>query len=529
MPVGIRKIVSANRRICCVLALILVSGLLVPTLLSGADDKVHITYWEKWSGFEADAMRRTVEQFNRSQNKVVVEFLSLSSVDRKALIATAGGDPPDVVGLWAYNVYSFADRDALQPLDDFIRAEPTPSGGQASTPEQWLARYEPVYADMCTYRGRVWAGLSTPSMTALHWNKAMFRAAGLDPERPPRTLAELDAFAEKLTKRDPKTGEVVQLGFLPQEPNWFAWAYPLWFGGQLLDGDKITIGTDPHNLQCYQWVESYTRKYGLDQVRAFSSGFGNFASPQNAFLSGKVAMEFQGVYMNNFIRQFRPGMEYGVTAWPTAAPGLDDFTVADTDLLAIPRGAKHPREAWEFIKFISSANLNAQREDELSGMELVCYLQGKNSPLRQWSPFFEQHHPHPYIGVFRQLARSPHAVHLPKMGIWQEYRRETDTMFDAVRLLAESPEQALAFCQRRISESWSWHRKSLERRSSDIANRPLTRALQTTAVPGLSLMGRGNPDELTPNGKPNVPLTNAPLPLGERVRVRGHEIIAKSP
>ena len=146
-------------------------------------------------------------------------------------------------------------------------------------------------------------------------------------------------FAEKLTKRDPNTGEITQLGFLPQEPNWFAWAYPLWFGGQLLDNDRITIGTDPRNLQCYQWVESYTRKYGLEPVRAFSSGFGNFASPQNAFLSGKVAMEFQGVYMNNFIRQFVPGMEYGVTAWPMAAPGLDDFTVADTDLLAIPRGA----------------------------------------------------------------------------------------------------------------------------------------------------------------------------------------------
>jgi multiple sugar transport system substrate-binding protein len=445
---------------------LLVGGLLlIGCQNKPSDGKVHITYWEKWSGFEAEAMRRTVEQFNRSQDKIVVEFLSLSSVDRKTLIATAGGDPPDVVGLWAYNVYSFADRGALQPLDDFIRAE-------GSTPEQWLDRYEPVYADVCTYRGRVWAGLSTPSMTALHWNKTMFCTAGLDPERPPRTLAELDVFTEKLTKRDPNTGEIVQLGFLPQEPNWFAWAYPLWFGGQLLDNDRIAIGTDPRNLQCYQWVESYTRKYGLDQVRAFSSGFGNFASPQNAFLSGKVAMEFQGVWMNNFIRQFVPGMEYGVAAWPAAAPGLDNFTVADTDLLAIPRGAKHPREAWEFIKFIGSANLNAQREDELSGVELVCYLQGKNSPLRRWSPFFERHHPHPYIGVFRQLARSPHAVHLPKMGIWQEYRRETDTMFDAVRLLAESPEQALAFCQRRVSESWSWHRKSLGRRAAEASMPP---------------------------------------------------------
>ena len=424
-----------------------------------SNHKVHVTYWDKWSGFEAEAMRQTVEQFNRSQDKIVVEFFSLSGVDRKTLVATAGGDPPDIAGLWAYNVYSFADRNALVPLDDFIRSE-------GATPEKWLQQYESVYADMCTYRGHVWAALCTPSVTALHWNKQMFRSAGLDPERPPRTLAELDEFAEKLTRQDPATGAIVQLGFLPQEPDWFAWAYPLWFGGQLLNNDQVAIGTDPRNLPCYQWVESYTRRIGLDRVRRFASGFGNFASPQNAFLSGKIAMEFQGVWMNNYVRRFSPGLEYGVAAWPAAAPGVDQFALADTDLLAIPRGCKHPREAWEFIKFIGSANLDARREDQLRGMELVCYLQGKNSPLRQWSPFFEQHHPHPFIATFRQLARSPHAVHLPKMGVWLEYRREIDSAFEAVRLLAKSPAEALAFCQNRVDDRWAWHRQSLQRRQT---------------------------------------------------------------
>jgi len=99
-------------------------------------------------------------------------------------------------------------------------------------------------------------------------------------------------------------------------------------------------------------VESYTRRYGLDAVQSFTSGFGNFASPQNPFYAGKIAMEFQGVWMDNYVGQFAPGMEYGVAPWPTAAPGLDNFTVADLDVLAIPRGARHPREAWEFIKFM---------------------------------------------------------------------------------------------------------------------------------------------------------------------------------
>jgi ABC-type glycerol-3-phosphate transport system substrate-binding protein len=415
------------------------------------DGKVHITYWEKWGGKEAIAMQAVVDQFNQSQDRIVVEFLPVSQVDRKTIVATAGGDPPDIAGLWLYNLYSFADRDALTPLDELA-------------PPDWTNRYSRVYADMTTYRGRIWGAVSAPSVTALHWNKRLFREAGLDPDRPPRTLAELDEFAAKLNRRDARTGELLQVGFLPQEPNWFTWAYPLWFGGSHRQGQEITIGTDPANLAAYRWVDGATRRLGLADVRGFSSGFGTFASPQNAFLAGKVAMVLQGVWMNNFIQQFAPGLDYGVAPWPTAAPGRANFTVVDADVLTIPRGAKHPREAWEFIQYVATPNRQARARADLTGVELLCYLQQKHSPLREWSPFFTEHHPHPYIGIFRQLADSPNAMFIPKIGIWQEYRRELLDAFDSVRLLSATPEESLAFCQQRVAGSWTWHQRSLERR-----------------------------------------------------------------
>ncbi len=423
-----------------------------------SDGKIHITYWEKWTGAEASAMQAVVDQFNQSQDRVVVEFLSTSNVDRKTMVATAGGDPPDVAGLWLNNVYTFADRDALTPLDDFI-------GRDGGTPEQWLARFYPVFADMCTYRGRIWATVSAPATTALHWNKKLFAEAGLDPDRPPRTVAELDEFAEKLTKRDPKTGAITQLGFLPQEPGWFSWAYPKWFGGDYWDEREITLASRPENLEAFRWVESYSRRYGLEEIKAFSSGFGNFASAQNPFMTGKIAMVIQGVWMNNFIEQFAPGLSYGVAPWPATKPGLENFTMTDADFLTIPRGAKHPNEAWEFIQYVNSVNAQAQRLEDLRGVEVLCYRQQKISPLREWSPFFAEHHPHPYIAVFRQLAESPNAIHIPKVGIWEEYRRELNTAFDVVRLLSEPPGEAVAFAQSRVAESWELHRRSLERRS----------------------------------------------------------------
>ena len=340
-----------------------------------------------------------------------------------------------------------------------MRADGTP-------PEQFMARYSPVYADACTLHGRVWGLPSTPTTFALHWNKTLFRQAGLDPERPPQTIAELDDFAQRLTKRD-ADGRLTQIGFLPQVPGWAGWAFPSWFGGGLFADDKVTAGTRPENLAAYQWVKSYSDRYGRDDVRAFISNVGTFASSQDPFFSGRAAMVLQGVWLNHYIKMYAPGMDYGAAPWPAAVPEVHDFTVADSDMLFIPRGAKHPREAWEFMRYMNSSNLTAQTFNELEGMELLCFLQEKVSPLREWSPYFTAHNPHPYAGLFRDLANSPHAVHEPLMGIWQQYVSEISNLMDVVGLLIKSPEDALADCQKRMSESWDWHRESMARRLTE--------------------------------------------------------------
>lgn len=421
------------------------------------DGRVHVTYWEKWSGEEADAMQAVVDAFNHSQNKITVDYLSMSDIERKTLIATAGGHPPDVAGLWSFSTYSYVDRDALLPLDDFIAAD-----GQ--TVPQWLERYYPVYGNAYSYRGKLWGLPSNAAVIAFYWNKDLFRQAGLDPDRPPKTVAELDAFSERLAKTDSSTGAYLQLGFLPQEPFPYTWIYPFWFGGQLWDGRKIMLQSCPENHVCYQWVEDFTKKYGLQALQMFTSGFGNIYSPQGAFFSRKLAMQVNGVWYHRSIQLYAPGLDYGVAAWPAAQPGVTDFCMAESDALVIPRGAEHPREAWEFIKYVNSSNPHAQSREELQGMELMCYLQQKNSPLRTWSPFFEQHHPNPNIKVFRELSSSPHAISFPKIGIWPEYNRELSVLFDKSRLMAQPVDDAIAYAQKRMTASWAQYRKSLARR-----------------------------------------------------------------
>jgi multiple sugar transport system substrate-binding protein len=411
--------------------------LALPLLLGGCFQRKHyppgravVTYWEKWTGFEGEAMRDVVDAYNASQDNIHVELLTISQIDRKTVVAAAGGVPPDVAGLWSFNVHAFADKNALTPLDDRLT-------------EAGITRdlYIPCYWDMCEHRGTVWALPTTPASTALHWNKRLFREAGLDPERPPETIEELDAFAKRLTKRD-ADGRVVQMGFMPAEPGWWNWAWGYLFGGKLWDGDSTVTCASPDNIEAFEWVQSYAKEYGVKALQVFQSGFGNFSSPQNAFLAEKVAMEIQGVWMHNFISKYAPELQWGAAPFPHPAdrPELANVTVVGEDVLVIPRGARHPEEAFEFIKFVNSQE----------GMELLCMGQRKHTPLRAVSPEFLAKHENPYIRVFIELAHSPNAVATPKMSVWDEYRDELISAFDQIWLCRATPRQALEAVQERI-------------------------------------------------------------------------------
>ncbi len=409
--------------------------------------RVHISYWEKWTGFEGEAMRAVVDEFNRSQDRIFVDILTISEIDRKLLLATAGRVPPDVVGLWSANLAAFADRQALLPLDDYLD-------------RYGIIRddYIPAYWDLCHYRGYMYALPTTPASVALHWNKELFREAGLDPERPPRTLDELGRYAELLTKRDER-GRLVQMGFMPSEPGWWNWSWGYYFGGGLWDGeDTITAGS-PENVEAYEWVRSYSEQYGVGSIQVFQSGFGNFSSPQNAFLSGKVAMEIQGVWMANFIDKYAPGMEWGAAPFPYPAdrPELADVAYVEADVVAIPVGARHPDEAFEFIRYVNSQK----------GMELLCMGQRKHTPLAEVSEEFLTTHPNPFIDVFIEVAKRGRPFSTPKTPVWSEYANEMNAAFDEIWLGESDARAALGRVNERMQSRLDPALQSAARREEE--------------------------------------------------------------
>ena len=418
------------------------------------DGRLVIHYWEKWTGFEGDAMQAVVDTFNAGQDRIFVKKLTVSQIDQKLMLATAGGNPPDLAGLWSHSIVDFAGKGALTPLDRMLT-------------EAGISRddYIPVYWDLCEYRGFVWGLPTTPATVALHWNRKMFRDAGLDPDHPPRSIEELEVMNERLTvvelardeekvrvrysdlthvEKEARDFRVLEVGHLPQQPGWWMPMWCFWFGGDLWDGRSELTADSPEMIRTYEWFARQSEKYGVDNLRGFRAGFGNFSSPQNPFLSGKVAMVLQGVWMNNFIDKYAPHLEWGAAPFPSIdATVLADVTIAECDVIVMPKGAPNPAAAFEFLEYLSSQE----------AMELLNMGQRKFSPLSRTSEQFIVDHPNPHIQVFIDLARSPNVHTVPRLPVWAQYRDELQVAIDKVQSLTAIPGTALAAAQKRASRT----------------------------------------------------------------------------
>lgn len=450
---------SPTRRLfLAVLLAVGLGGCARRTEVAGGGSRVVVDYWEKWSGFEADSMQQIVDEFNRSQDRIEVRFLSVSQVDIKLLLATASGHPPDVAGLWSENIPDFSEKGALTPLD----------GGLAKA-GIGAERYVPLFWELCRHRGFTWGLPTTPGCVALFYNKKLFRAAGLDPERPPRTFSEFEAMSRRLTlvelersgrtvrvpfddltpaEREARRYSLVQVGHLPQDAGMFLSGWGCWFGARYYDGDRRILANDPGNLAAYAWMANTARTYGVDVMKNFISGFGVSQSAQTPFLGGAEAMVVQGPWMTNFIAKYAPALEWGVAACPAAdgVGGGHPVTLAQTDVVVIPKGARHPREALEFICYL-------QRQDVA---ERLARSQQKFTALRDVSPGFLVNHPNPAVRFFIELSRSPAARSVPRLSIWHEYDNELSVARERVLALRETPAEALGQVQSRMQ--WRFDR-----------------------------------------------------------------------
>ena len=196
----------------------------------------------------------------------------------KTLTALKGGEPPHLAILLSTDMFTLIDEDAIVPIDNFVKT---------ADDRAWLASFYPAFMQNSQTGGKTWGVPFQRSTVVLYWNKEAFKAAGLDPNRPPSTWAEMRDMAAKLTLKD-AGGKVTQWGVqIPSS------GFPYWLFQGLAIQNGVTLANDAGNAVKFDdpaTVEAL--QYWVDLVKAgvHPPGIVEWGTTPKDFFERKVAM-----------------------------------------------------------------------------------------------------------------------------------------------------------------------------------------------------------------------------------------------
>lgn len=421
-----------------------------------------ITYWDRSQGHEYEMHCELIDEFNRSQDKIYVRTLSIGWRIEKLLTAISSGAPPDVCSMEGQTISQLAPQGCFMPLDEWMAGQPNMSRED----------FFPHQYEMVSYNNRVYAVPTVTDSYCLLWNKAAFRRAGLDPERPPQTLRELEEYAAKLTVRG-ADGRVEQVGFLPWLPWDFTFMWGEYFGGQWFNPERtrVTAATDPKIIESLEWQASWVRNpndpnsppYAIDKdvAQSFYNGFssgGAYFSATNPFYSGKVAMIHEGEWQCTFIPKYAPTLDWGVAPIPqpegTPERSFSPSTVCD----GIPVGSKHPEEAKTFLAWFFARRADGRPSPASDYAHMI-----HNVPARRTEALDERFMNNPKFRVFVDQLLTKPAVYYPGTPVGRLFTDQCQKVREFVMFGQKDARTALREMQQKVNSEWDRVRADSER------------------------------------------------------------------
>ncbi|WP_181802084.1 extracellular solute-binding protein [Streptomyces shenzhenensis] len=232
------------------------------------------------------SLQKVIDTFHKTYPKVKVEAdnATFDNLNQKISTALAGGQGYDVYVTGIGWIPPFASKGLYTDLSKFGFTKDTLSKDYSS------ALYNAVQ-----YQGKIYGVplMAAPKLVA--YRKSMFKQAGLDPEKPPTTWAELRSYAKKLTKRS-GSGELQRAGLdFWSGPGALTQPYVSFLGslgGTQYSADGKPAFNDAKGVKAAEFVTELIKK---DKVTDFG-----YVSNDNIplVLKGKAAMGFAGGYID---------------------------------------------------------------------------------------------------------------------------------------------------------------------------------------------------------------------------------------
>jgi multiple sugar transport system substrate-binding protein len=280
-----------------------------------------------------------VDRFNATHKNLKVILTPVQDTQYVTKLATAirAGDPPDLVGIDDINSQLFIYHKVFTDLTPLVNALPEKD------------KLSPGALNLATENGRYYGTPYVADMSVLWYNKTLFRRAGLNPDKPPTSYAQILSDARKITA----LGHGI---------------YGFAFGGQCegclgftvlpdiwATGKRLLYGQPGHetafiqgNVPLEQTLTFY-RQIWTEGLADPESRVETGATWGRNFLAGKIGMMPLGYGpIASAPASFRS--QIGLTLLPAPSGGAT-ATFDGGANFGIPTGSKNPSGAWEFIKF----------------------------------------------------------------------------------------------------------------------------------------------------------------------------------
>jgi multiple sugar transport system substrate-binding protein len=290
-------------------------------------DPIHEKYIKEWEGKNAGW-------------KVTPEVVGWAQCQDKATTLAAAGTPVAMAYVGSRTLKEFAQNDLIVPVP---------------MTEDEKKSYYPNIVDTVTFDGNQWGVPVAFSTKALYWNKDLFKQAGLDPEKAPKTWAEEIAFAKQIKEKTGIAGYGLPAKTFDNTMHQFMhWVYTN--NGKLIDGDKI-VADSPEVLAALQAYKDIT-PYSVEGATAYEQN-----EIRAIFLDGKVGMIQAGSGAATRLQATK--INWGIAPLPLGPSAKGEGTLLITDSLAVFKGSGVEEKAIEFAKYITSPG--PQGEYELQG------------------------------------------------------------------------------------------------------------------------------------------------------------------
>lgn len=283
-----------------------------------------------------------VADFQKSHPGITVKPVYTGSYQDsivKAMTAAKAGNAPDAAVLLSTDMFTLIDSDVIVPVDTVATSD---------ADKAWIKSFYPAFMANSQAQGHTWGIPFQRSTIVQYWNKDAFKAAGLDPEKAPKTWDEMVAFGKKLTKRD---GSQAQWGLeIPSS------GFPYWLFQALTTQNDVLLanqnGTkvdfnNPKVVEAAQFFADLSQKHEV-----MPKGIVEWGTTPKDFFEGKTAMMWTTTGNLTNVRQ-NAKFAFGVAPMPAKVRGGSPTGGGNLYIFKSADKAKQTA-ALEFARFLTT-------------------------------------------------------------------------------------------------------------------------------------------------------------------------------